>query len=104
LKGPVVGAFITNSHLGWRWTAWLILIMAAVFGIPAFFIVPETYAPVLREREVRRLSSDANTKRNTFDGFVRKYLSKPMMMLVKEPMVCPTLSGCASLTYPSLML
>jgi len=86
--GPVVGAFITQSHLGWRWTAWLILILAAVFGIPAFLIVPETYAPVLKERAARKLNPDAIIKRNTLNVFVRKYLARPMMMLLKEPMVC----------------
>ena len=32
VAGPIVGSFITESYLGWRWTAWLTLIMSAVFG------------------------------------------------------------------------
>lgn len=104
LIGPVVGSFITESHLGWRWTAWLILILAAVFGIPSFFIVPETYAPVLKERAARKLDPDASVKTNPFDGFMRKYLSKPMMMLLKEPMVCLIPSDSVSLTCHSLIL
>ena len=29
---PVVGGFITQSYLGWRWTVWITMIMAAIVG------------------------------------------------------------------------
>lgn len=86
-SGPIVGSFVTESHLGWRWTAWLILIMAGFFGPLAFFIVPETYGPVLKERAMRKEGTDATVRRNPFDGFVTKYLSRPMQMLLSEGMV-----------------
>ena len=79
--GPVVGSFVTESHLGWRWTAWLVLILAGATGIPAVIFVPETYGPVLKER--------AHVQRKPCEGFARKYLSRPMMMLWHELMVCP---------------
>lgn len=84
--GPVVGAFITESHLGWRWTAWLILIMVVGFGIPAFILVPETYAPILKEK-VANAAGRQVAKRNPFEGFVRKFLTRPFLMLIYEPVV-----------------
>lgn len=65
---------MTESHLGWRWTAWLILILSAAVGIPAFVFVPETYAPVLKERAARRAGREV-TRKNPFHGFVSKYLA-----------------------------
>lgn len=85
--GPICGSFITESYLGWRWTAWLILIMATVFGIPAFLLVPETYAPVLKERALKAAGRQDINRKNPFDGFLSKYLSRPMSMLLHEAMV-----------------
>lgn len=93
MAGPIVGAFITESELGWRWTAWLILIIAGAVGIPAVILVPETYAPVLKERAAKKAGTGSYAKKNPFDGFVRKYLSRPILMLLHEPMVCGNLSS-----------
>lgn len=84
--GPVIGTFVTESHLGWRWTAWLVLIMVAGFGIPAVIMIPETYAPVLKERAAKAKGVEV-TRKNPFDGFVRKYLTRPINMLIHEPVV-----------------
>ena len=46
--GPLCGSFIVESRLGWRWTAWITMIMATFFGTIAFICTPETYAPVLK--------------------------------------------------------
>ncbi|KAK5100352.1 hypothetical protein LTS08_005101 [Lithohypha guttulata] len=84
--GPILGSFVTESHLGWRWTAWLVLILATAVGIPAFILVPETYGPVLKERAARKQGLSV-TKSNPFQNFIRKYLSKPMVMLLHEPVL-----------------
>lgn len=97
--GPLVGSVVTQSRLGWRWTAWLVLIMAGVIGIPSFILVPETYAPVLREREARKQGLEVK-KKNPFEGFVKRYLSRPLLMLVYEPMVC-VVQSFHSLPLPS---
>jgi len=83
----VVGSFVTESHLGWRWTAWLILILATVVGIPAVIFVPETYGPVLKERAAKKQGLRSGEQPSLFDGFMKKYLSRPMLMLLHEPMV-----------------
>lgn len=66
--------------LSWRWTAWLILIMAVTFGIPAALIVPETSAVVLRRDSESRPTLNLQT-------FVSKYLTRPMAMMRHEIML-----------------
>lgn len=70
--------------------------MGASAGIPAFFFVPETYAPILQQRANRKLrlannpnaSSKGDLEQSTdFQTFVRKYMVKPIKMLCLEPMV-----------------
>ena len=75
--GPIVGTFITESHLGWRWTAWLTLVLAGVFGPAAYIQVPETYGPVLKKQ-----------KKPTVQAFIRTLLVRPALMLKSELMVC----------------
>ncbi|KAF2500622.1 MFS general substrate transporter [Lophium mytilinum] len=111
--GPIIGSFITESSLGWRWTAWITLIMAGLFGIPAFLLVPETYAPVLREKAAKKLQKrhiEAGTvelgsdlKKKPFDGFIRKFLSKPVKMLVTEPMLL-VMTIYISIVYATMYL
>ncbi|QIX00094.1 hypothetical protein AMS68_005611 [Peltaster fructicola] len=55
VASPIVGGFITQSYLGWRWTAWITLIMAAAFGVTALLIVPETSAPVLLQKRAKKI-------------------------------------------------
>lgn len=74
--GPIIGVYITEN-LGWRWTSWITLIMAGFFGLPAFFIVPETYVPVLKNEPKPELKT-----------FLSKYLVRPVSMLRHEVMVC----------------
>lgn len=61
--------------------------MATFFGVIGLVVIPETYAPVLKAQALRRASTEVHIRRNPFDGFVTKYLSRPMFMLFYEPMV-----------------
>jgi MFS transporter, DHA1 family, multidrug resistance protein len=84
--GPIVGSFTVNSHLGWPWTAWFTMIIGATSGILAYAFVPETYRPVLIQRKAKRLGlppPDTGAHIN----FAQKYLSRPIKMMMVEPMV-----------------
>ncbi|KAK5281230.1 hypothetical protein LTR40_005180 [Exophiala xenobiotica] len=94
--GPIFGSLLTESSLGWHWTAWITLIMGVAAGIPAFLFVPETYRPVLQARANRkaRLANNGGFPHGedieqsaTFQVFVSKYMVKPVKMLCFEPMV-----------------
>jgi len=94
--GPIVGGFIVDSHLGWRWTAWVTLILASAFGIASLILVPETYGPLILQRRAARLrretgnwalhaALDENVP--TLKDIVFKYFLRPCQMLVKEPIL-----------------
>ncbi|KAL2864466.1 MFS transporter [Aspergillus lucknowensis] len=94
--GPIVGGFLTDSYLGWRWTAWITLIAAGSFGTVAWFVVPETYHPVLLQRRAARLRRETGNEslhafldnhKPTFSDIVRKYLFRPVQMLLLEPIL-----------------
>lgn len=111
--GPVVGEFTTkNETLGWRWTAWFSMIMAATFFVPSLFIVPETLAPVLLQRRAAKLRiqtknwalhSKLDEDPVTFRSLFRKYLVKPIKMLVQEPILI-VMTAYMSLVYGILYL
>ena len=94
--GPIIGGFVTQSYLGWRWTAWLTMILATLFGSIAMFIVPETYVPVLLTRKAQRLRYETKNwalhsklEETPVDlkAFAVKYLSRPFVMLFLEPIL-----------------
>lgn len=94
--GPIVGSFVTQSYLGWRWTSYLNAIMGFSFGIMALFIVPETYTPTLmRARaETRRhkeknwaLHAKAEEEQISPRTIAQKYLFRPFAMLSMEPIL-----------------
>lgn len=48
--GPVAGGYLI-ADAGWRWVYWLIVIVAGVISVVAFFTLKETFAPVILERK-----------------------------------------------------
>jgi MFS family permease len=91
-----VGGFITMSHLGWRWTQWLTLILALFFLLVYFLTVPETYAPVLLTRRAKKLRRETgNSALHTLTSerkikvgdLGRVYVLKPWIMLIQEPIL-----------------
>ncbi|KAK4920838.1 hypothetical protein LTR66_016710 [Elasticomyces elasticus] len=100
--GPVVGSFFTDE-VSWRWTAWIILIMAAFFGIPAFLLIPESYVPVLKDRALHEAGMHAETRHITFGQFITKFLAKPAQMLMHEVML-DVMTLYISLVYGILYL
>ncbi|PYH91440.1 MFS multidrug transporter [Aspergillus ellipticus CBS 707.79] len=94
--GPIVGGFLTDSYLGWRWTAWITLIASAAFGLTAFIVVPETYGPLILQKRAARLRKETGNpdlyalldrQRPTVNDIVTKYLLRPIMMLFLEPIL-----------------
>ncbi|PBP21286.1 MFS multidrug transporter-like protein [Diplocarpon rosae] len=96
LLAPFVGGFIVESHLGWRWTEWLVAIMGfAAFFLDLFFL-EETYPPVIlitKASELRRRTKNwgIHAKQEEieidFRELVTKNFSRPMRLLYTEPIV-----------------
>jgi len=96
LLAPFIGGFIVESHLGWRWTSYLVAIMGFfAFGLDLFFF-EETYPPqilVSKAAELRRrtLNWGIHAKQEEieldFRELVSKNFSRPMRLLFTEPIV-----------------
>jgi DHA1 family multidrug resistance protein-like MFS transporter len=55
VMGPIIGGFVTQSYLGWRWVFWVMGIFALSCFVLVAFLLPETYAPICKlEGPVRR--------------------------------------------------
>ena len=93
---PIVGGFIVDSYLGWRWTAWIALIMSSFFGIVGLFTIPETSAAKLlqyRAKELRfqtnkwALHAKIDETRVDLHSIFTVYLTRPLLMLFTEPIL-----------------
>ena len=96
VAGPIVGGFITQSYLGWRWTAWITLIMASFFGMCALIICPESYTPVLLQRKAAKIRFETQNwairapideKQVNMKEIVHKFLLRPFVMMALEPIL-----------------
>jgi MFS family permease len=96
VAGPIAGGFITESHLGWRWTSWITLIMAGLFGAIGWFVIPETSpARILQTRaaKLRKETGDASyyskadESKLTMNTVLTVYLVRPFKMVVEEPIL-----------------
>ncbi|KAH9909714.1 putative MFS multidrug transporter [Xylariomycetidae sp. FL2044] len=110
--GPIVGGFLVDSYLGWRWTAWMSMIPSSFFGLISLVVIPETYAPVILQRRAarRRRETGDPAYRSLLDGqrptahdIVVKYLFRPFQMLAMEPILV-AITVYISLIYGILYL
>ncbi|RBR18860.1 hypothetical protein FVER53590_11656 [Fusarium verticillioides] len=88
--GPIVGNLATLK-LGWRWTAWLTLIGGVVFGSVAFVLTPETSEVVILHQRSKGNTSVSLSRiyrpERGISTFVQSYLTKPVRMFVREPIL-----------------
>ncbi|KAF1940443.1 MFS general substrate transporter [Clathrospora elynae] len=96
VAGPIAGGFITESHLGWRWTSWITLIMAGLFGVIGFFVIPETSAAKILQIRAAKLRKEtgndeyhsaADGNKLTVSKAVNVYLLRPFSMFIDEPIL-----------------
>ncbi|PWY89238.1 MFS general substrate transporter [Aspergillus heteromorphus CBS 117.55] len=111
--GPLIGsALVTNSKLGWRWTEYIEAIIVFFVFTVTFFCLPEVYGPVLLHKKAVRLRKETGNEdlyhphehiKVDFHSIVTKHFSRPLIMLVSEPMVT-VIALYASFTYAILYL
>ncbi|KAJ5706747.1 hypothetical protein N7488_006548 [Penicillium malachiteum] len=96
VAGPIVGGFITMSHLGWRWTEYITAIMAFFFSSIGYFIIPETFeATLLTQRAQHRraetgnwsIHAQAEEKVVNPKDIATRYILRPFVMLAQEPIL-----------------
>lgn len=96
LLAPVVGGFIANSYLGWRWTLYITGIMGSLALILDVFLYQETYHPIIlsyKARELRQRTGNWGiySKQDLVEvdlrDLVTKNLARPLRMLFTEPIL-----------------
>jgi MFS family permease len=101
--GPIIGAYIINEyHNDWRYSIWVVMIIAAPVAIAAAFM-KETFKPRIlylrqKKRGVDTLLEDGDTK---FRLVIRKLgedLYRPLHMVSIEVRFCERLHSLKVLT------
>jgi multidrug resistance protein len=89
--GPIIGGFVTQ-YLGWRWTNWLVIILAFV-GWIMVMAMKETYSPTLlaQRARIRREETGDDRWHSRYDQrmpfleLMKVNLSRPIIMAFTEP-------------------
>jgi DHA1 family multidrug resistance protein-like MFS transporter len=93
---PVVGGFIVNSHLHWRWTEYITGIMGALALVLDVFVIKETYHPIILVKKasgLRRRTGNwgiyAPHEVVELDvaELITLNVTRPIRMLVTEPIL-----------------
>jgi len=92
---PLVGGWIDQSSLSWRWTEWISLILSGSTLFLSLFFLPETFAPVLlswKAAHLRTATGNINyvSYQNLQASLALRFktaLLRAWHMLVKEPIV-----------------
>ncbi|KAI1338390.1 bicyclomycin resistance protein [Xylariaceae sp. FL0016] len=108
--GPIAGGALTEAA-GWRWTFWLLAIAGGVLMVLMFFLMQESYAPVLLQRKVHRLQRETgnNLLRSKLDAglspadFFKRGIIRPVKMFIRSPIV-NILALYTAVTYGYLYL
>lgn len=112
LLAPFIGGFITQSHLGWRWTMYLAGIMGATCFTLNLFFLEESYPPAIlvqKASDLRRRTANWGIHARQeeieidFRELINKNFSRPMRLLFGEPIVT-SLSVYMAFVYGILYL
>ena len=107
--GPIIGGFSTEygssgfvlprdadckfRYLGWKWTNWIVMIVAGVAWV-FVWLLKETYTPVLLKRKAKRRREETGDDRfwshyddqkTSLPSLLRTNLSRPFIMIFTEP-------------------
>ena len=83
--GPVIGSYIINLG-SWRWSEWIILIIAAVvLGLIVLF-QPETFPPLILKWKAQHLRRQTGNKRFSTE---MEIIQKPLLTKIKEALIRP---------------
>ena len=90
---PVIGGYLAEG-LGWRWCVWFVTILAGAAILASFFVVKETYRPVLLEKKARKLRTETGNsalKSRCHDQWGKdsfwKSVLRPVRLLISSPIV-----------------
>lgn len=86
--GPIVGGFAAE-HKGWRWTMWVYLMFTGAV-LPFLLATPETFKPAILEKRAKKRGINVIKPKLSVKEAMSSYLTRPLKMLVAEPIVSLT--------------
>jgi len=108
--GPVAGGFLAQAE-GWRWIFWVIAMATGVVTVVGFFVMKETYAPVILARKAKKLAKQTGNHelRSKLDLglppkelFIRAIV-RPAKLMFLSP-ICALMSLYMAFVYAILYL
>lgn len=93
---PIVGSFITDSYLGWRWTEYITGIMGALSFVLNLLILEETYPTTILQKRAAKIRQETGNfaihhiseeEIVDFQDLMGKHLLLPLKLLFLEPIV-----------------
>jgi DHA1 family multidrug resistance protein-like MFS transporter len=96
LLAPVIGAFVVNSYLGWRWTQYLVGILGSFATLLVLFFFEETHHPIIlvnKAKEIKKRTGNwlIHAPHDEFElsmkDIVEKNITRPLVMLAREPIL-----------------
>lgn len=94
ILGPILGSYIAESHLGWRWCYYITAIWNATSFVMVMMFMPETLGPALLKYKAmawRSKTGDSRWRAGVEDESLmealKKSLKRPFVMIVKEPIL-----------------
>ncbi|CDO72952.1 hypothetical protein BN946_scf185007.g6 [Trametes cinnabarina] len=100
--GPVAGGWIAEKST-WRWVFWATSIVAGISETLGFFILQETFAPLLLKRKANRIRKQMDPEKGpvkevrtifekpgqtrTFKQFLFVSLCRPFLLFAREPII-----------------
>ena len=95
MLAPFIGGFMTTT-IGWRWTLWLVSILGFLDVFLLLVWLDETYHPIMladKAKAIRQQTGNwgIHARHETieldFRELSRKYFTRPLRMLITEPVV-----------------
>lgn len=92
MVGPILGGYVADVA-GWRWMFWILAIVVGAVAVAAYFVLAETYAPVLLERKAARRRRETGNPRYrsrlALDLTPRQLFTRSILRPTKMLLCCP---------------
>ncbi|EMD38651.1 hypothetical protein CERSUDRAFT_113828 [Gelatoporia subvermispora B] len=96
--GPLVGGWISETRLGWRFNFWIMFMCSWLVYIMGVLVTPETYHPVLLRKRAKKLMHESGGKviyvskfdagqNRTVKAVFKRNMGRPFLFLATEPIV-----------------
>ncbi|KAK7932528.1 hypothetical protein PG985_003240 [Apiospora marii] len=104
MVGPIIGGYV-DDVAGWRWMFWIMAIAVGVVTIFAYFVLEETYPPVLLERNAAKLRKETGNpnykSRLALDLTPGQLFTRSILRPTKMLLCCPIVTVMC--TYVALL-